>query len=230
MKTIIYLILGILISSSAQAAESRYKDNPVKTGKELNALLSTYEAQARKTLPYFNGQLQQPGQRSFFVVTRIYQGKRYEQIFVLVDKHEPNVYAGRIASNPSGDIKFKRGDAMNVPEGDVRDWVIVNSDGTEEGNLQGKALDLYQAGQAVFTSRIRPVNGKYESAEVVSVINPKTRQEIKEIVPKDVLTAVEQEVARLYKGKEAESGKDAFVYTITKFPDWEIIKNENKLQ
>ena len=192
---------------------------------EMETLLEPYYIKSKESLPYFNNELQKQNGRTFYIVTRIYEDKEFEQIFVLVSSHKDDIYQGTIASNPTGKIDFKYGSTVSIDKKDSYDWVIVSSDGTEEGNVIGKFIDLLQAGVVAFISKITPVEGLYSRFEVVSVLNPNTKQEIINIFSDATFTLIENEVKRLHGGKTAESENDVFVYTVAKFPSLEIINN-----
>ena len=103
-------------------------------------------------------------------------------------------------------MNFRSGDPIEITSQEVYDWLIVNLDGTEEGNLQGKALDLLQVGVAAFIVELHPEDGEYVTSDIVSVINPKTQQEVIDLVPDEVLAAIDHNVAELHMGVITESG------------------------
>jgi len=223
MKKTIYAVLILVAASLSYAAESRYKDRPTGIDATLEKFLSQYIEQARDGLPYFNKKFESQDDKSFYVITRIYEGEIYEQIFVRLKEIRKGSYEGEIASDPMGQVKFNSGDAIEVKVEDVVDWLIVNEDDTEEGNLQGKAADLIQVGYAVFFVALVPVDGKYSSFDIVSVQNPQTQQEVIEIVPQQILDDIEKKVAATHAGKPAESDEASYTYHVVSFPGWEIV-------
>ncbi len=48
---------------------------------------------------------------------------------------------GRIANVMSVVQNRKQGDVVVIPESEIQDWLILRSDGTEEGNIIGKTLE-----------------------------------------------------------------------------------------
>jgi uncharacterized protein YegJ (DUF2314 family) len=225
-KKVLYLA-GLLWASLSFAGESSFNDLPVSADQNIQKLLEGYEEKSRRKLPYFRGQFRSRENRTFYVVTRLYQGEFYEQVFVKVTAININTFTGVIASDPLGKVSFKSGDPISVHSSDVVDWLIVREDGTELGNLQGKALDLYQVGQAVFISKMTPKNGEFVDFEVVSVLNPYTKQEILDIVPKDIKQKVSDYLAKSMYGASSADGKEKFTYILLRFPGWDIIENEN---
>lgn len=72
---------------------------------------------------------------------------RFEQIFVRVERINADKLDGRISSRLAALRTYRTGQAISVSERSILDWTIVGSDGTEEGNYIGKALDRVRAGQ-----------------------------------------------------------------------------------
>ncbi len=79
---------------------------------------------------------------TFFVVVRLRDSEgRVEQAFVAVDSiHEDQIH-GRIANEINAVSGFHSMQRIELSESELVDWVISMPDGTEEGNLLGKALD-----------------------------------------------------------------------------------------
>ncbi len=78
----------------------------------------------------------------FFVVTRLSDASgRFEQVFVRVDRYAGTSVLGRISNDLDLLKGYHKGDKVTVPDDKVIDWVIVDPDGVEEGNLVGKYLD-----------------------------------------------------------------------------------------
>ena len=226
MNKLFLLIVFLLSSILSFAGETNYIDRPTSIDQNIRRILDKHEETSRSELPYFNNQFNNRKGRTFYVVTRLHEGEYYEQVFVKITDINVDRYTGTIASEPMGKVKFKSGDTIEVDTNKVVDWLIVNTDGTEEGNLQGKTLDLYQAGQAVFISKMIPKNGKFASFEVVSVLNPHTKQEIIEIVPNEVKQNVAKYLLKTIGGSVSEDGKEKYTYTILHFPDWSIVESD----
>lgn len=88
-----------------------------------------------------------PPNHGFFVVVRLYDQNRFEQVFVAADRIENDMIEGRIWSPVQLLEGYAVGDELTVPEDDIVDWVITRPDGSEEGNLIGKYIDRVRAGE-----------------------------------------------------------------------------------
>lgn len=188
------------------------------------AILQGYTDQAKKSLAHFDEEMSKADGRAFFIITRIHDKKLYEQIYVKVESKKNEVYNGKIASEPMGPIKFQVNALIAVDTKDVVDWLIVSKTGEEEGNLTGKAMDALQAKILVFIIRMQAKQGLFSDFRVVSVRNPKTQQEIREIVPEKMITVVEREAKRRFGKLKSEDGKEKFQSILVSFPDWDLVK------
>lgn len=66
---------------------------------------------------------------------------RFEDAFVNVESIAKGKIHGRIANFMSVVQNRKQGDVVVIPESEIQDWLIIRSDGTEEGNIIGKTLE-----------------------------------------------------------------------------------------
>lgn len=227
MKISSLVLIASLYCATLHGGDTKFEDSPAGLTIDMAALMKPYENRARETIGEFDKALKKPNGRTLYLVTRIYEGEFYEQVFVRITKKKKDIYFGVIASSPMGRVKYNEGDQVEVPEARIFDWLIVNKDGTEEGNLQGKAIDLLQVGVATFISRWQPVAGEFKEFEVVSVRNPKTQQEITDIVPDEVIESVRAHVEAKASGQPATDDKEKFGYTLVRYPSWEIITEDN---
>lgn len=217
-------ILFFLLAAVNAYSGSQYEDNPMDVTVNMEKLLDEYRVKATQSLPYFNEKLKEHRDKEYYVITRVYEGDFYEQVFVHVTAYVKGVYQGTIASEPMGRVKFTRGADIKVADAEVVDWTIVKPDGTEEGNLLGKMIDLIRAGKAAFIYEMTPVDGAYSDIKVVSVLNGMTKQEIIDVVPKDVIARVEKYATSVQKEKTPEDEKKSYSYAVVKFPGWEIME------
>ena len=135
----------------AQVDVFRIPDQPVQATNtsewaELERVMAPYVAQARASyhevrIRYLAGL--PPGQ-SLYVVARLRDAAhRVEQAFISVEMIQNGFVTGRIASDIQTVRGYANGDWYALPETDIVDWVILHSDGSEEGNVVGKFLDEY---------------------------------------------------------------------------------------
>ncbi len=76
-----------------------------------------------------------------------YQGRKIaaaEDIFLDVERIAEGRVYGRIHNQPLVVTKYRVGERASAPEVEIRNWVIVRPDHSEEGNFVGKFLDHYK--------------------------------------------------------------------------------------
>ncbi len=222
MKTPIALVIGIVCSCSL-TLRANYADQPVELAAQQAEIVVSYEKQARETLPVFDREFSPLAKKAFFIVTKLHQGNFSEQIYVRVQSKTKTGYHGTVDSAPMGRIDFRRGDSIDVPIENVADWVIVSPNGEEEGNLTGKAIEALAAKSVVFIFSMKPANGKFSQFSIVAVHNPRTHQDIRDIVPESVLREVEQEARKRFGDLKAADEKEKFQFILAAFPGWKFI-------
>jgi len=114
---------------------------------KLNLAILPLIKQAKETYPAAKKRYQSglPRGQVFFIVTRLhdFDGKS-EQVFVRVSTIEDATIFGHIANQIISVKGYREGQALNVEESDIIDWLISKPDGSEEGNIVGKFLDNYK--------------------------------------------------------------------------------------
>jgi hypothetical protein len=136
-------------SQSSASAPARDLPQPIQSEQMMafEKAIAPYVSQARETYPaardrYLAGL---PAGEKFFVTTRLHdKGGKFEQVFIRVTKIEAGTISGQIASKLDFVTEYKTGQSYSFPEAQLLDWVIVNAQGREEGNVVGKFLDTYR--------------------------------------------------------------------------------------
>lgn len=146
----LYFALLFTSLTPLSAQSQRPQDKPVSATaeqvKKFEDAIAPYVKKARETLPaakkkYMSGL---PKDDMFFITTKLYESKRYEQVFVRVTSWKGDTIEGILASDLNIIHNHSKGEKITCQESDVLDWTISKSDGTEEGNFVGRFLDNYQ--------------------------------------------------------------------------------------
>jgi Uncharacterized protein conserved in bacteria (DUF2314) len=114
-------------------------------------IIAPYVAKARATYPaakkrFFAGL---PKGWRFEVWLRLYQSDKSakqtgaEDCFVEVERIQDGRVFGILKNQPLIMRGYTRGDRVTAPESEVRNWMFVRPDGTEEGNIVGKFLEKH---------------------------------------------------------------------------------------
>jgi uncharacterized protein YegJ (DUF2314 family) len=118
--------------------------------------IAPYVAKARASYPsakkrYLAGL---PSGYTFAVWIRLYQNdektreNRHEDVFVVVEQIKNGTIRGYISNNLDLLTNYKKGQRIEVPESNVKNWVILRPDGSEEGNDVGKFLEHWKPPEA----------------------------------------------------------------------------------
>ena len=118
--------------------------------------IAPYVAKARASYPsakkrYLAGL---PSGYTFAVWIRLYQNdekareRRHEDVFVVVEQIKNGTIRGYINNNLDLLTNYQKEQRIEFPESDVKNWVIVRPDGSEEGNDVGKFLEHWKPPKA----------------------------------------------------------------------------------
>ena len=111
--------------------------------KTLDRMLAPHVEQAQKTFPAVEARFLAglPKGQFLFATARLYdECGRSELAFISVTGIQGGIVEGRIWSVPKV-VTFQRfRDRYAFPKEQLVDWLIVNPDGTEEGNVAGKLM------------------------------------------------------------------------------------------
>ena len=147
-------VVGMLLANHSNSKAP--VDKPIQTkGEQLAAMdkaIAPYIAKARATYPAAKKRFLAglPANHIFLVGVRLTQTDattkqhRVEDVFVTVKSIKKGIIQGVVASNFDILTDHHQGEDISFPESEVRNWVIVRPDGSEEGNYVGKFLDHYQ--------------------------------------------------------------------------------------
>lgn len=221
----------ILVSfAGTRALAQGYPDRPISFGADnvhtLESLLAPLIKRAQESYPAakkrFTAGL--PKGHQFHVVVRLVEGKRFEQVFVRVESVTQRGVKGRIASDPGGMVKFRAGDPYEVADADILDWVIARADGTEEGNLCGKAIDAYQAGIIALIYRVSAEKGEVKDCVLVDARDPQ-QQHMVEIISDEVAEAGRKRVMTMNQSAGAVPD-ESYSYVLLDFPAQHVLTKE----
>src|SRR5206468_8136853 len=116
-------------------------------GAAYDRAIAPYVAKARATYPGAKKRFLRglPPKYTFSVWIRLWQKDKQnrmhaEDVFVVVDTIKDGKVTGRIANIPENVTNYRQGQRISTPESEIRNWVIVRPDGSEEGNFVGKFL------------------------------------------------------------------------------------------
>jgi hypothetical protein len=124
-------------------------ESPDEAFSRWQSLIAPHSQEALATYPGARQRYLQrlPAGENFFVTIILRDSaRRFEQVFMLVDRIDSGAVTGRIASDIVAVDGYHRGETLTFPEKEIVDWLISKPDGSEEGNFVGKFLDTLPSG------------------------------------------------------------------------------------
>lgn len=124
--------LVLLRATSTQLAPMKGRLDVVEASADPE--LAAAVTRAKRELPNFIRSVQKPaaGQSDFAVNGRFETPRGFEQIWVAVDRYESGVFYGRLNADPVAIPGKRKGDAVQVPDASVSDWLF-----RDNGKLAG---------------------------------------------------------------------------------------------
>jgi uncharacterized protein YegJ (DUF2314 family) len=144
-------VASVALTSVAGAAGQDRNATVQLDSVKYDRIIAPYVAKARATYPaakkrFFAGL---PPNWHFEVWVRLYQNDRAgkhvaaEDCFLQVERIQEGRVWGVLMNQPLLVRDFTRGERVTAPETEVRNWMFVRPDGTEEGNIVGKFLEKH---------------------------------------------------------------------------------------
>ncbi|MBL4634756.1 MAG: DUF2314 domain-containing protein [Kofleriaceae bacterium] len=212
-----------LDSSATKASESTASvaalpDKVVRYDDETEAALAPLLADAKATYPeararYLAGL---PGKHVFMLVTRLTdESGKWEQVFIRVTSVHNGLVKGTIANEINSVEGYAHGDSVEFAETRIRDWVIVRSDGSEEGNRVGRFLDYWRSGEffgalfAVTRSSANEVSVRY-----MHMLDRHKKGAQAHFDPPSVFLSAALKELRARSWKDAEPDKEFYTYLL----------------
>lgn len=214
-----------LSAQQVHVATNAPKDKPLRgEAKTFDALVAPYVAMARKSYPEAKAGFLKglPPKESFLVTVRVYdESGNFEQIFIVVGSIKDGTIKGKIASDVERIAGYARGDQFECKEKDIFDWCITKPDGSEEGNVVGKFLDVVEERHVpLIIEMVVDDQGKVTSAKFNAALN-QSKQDVSFCIPGEVKTESERII--LAQHYEASVGtKTNYTYLIYDFQEKKI--------
>ena len=236
-RTILGSVLGMswaltCLAQVPHVATNAPKDKPLSAEvASFDRALRPYVEMARKSYPEAKGKFEKglPPKHSFFVSARLYDGQgNFEQVFVVVREIKGGKIRGRIASDVERIAGYRKGDEFECDEKGIFDWLITKPDGSEEGNVVGKVIDVIQERRIpLIVQMVVAKDGTVQSAKFESALNH-SKQDVTFCIPQKVKGQAEATTRQL-KYEPAESMRTNYTYLIYDFQE-ERIEEPEKVQ
>jgi uncharacterized protein YegJ (DUF2314 family) len=138
------------VGLSPSGAPSAPVDKPVHASSKdewerIHNVIAPCVAAARATYPDAKKRflMHRPSDGTFSLLTEIRSVGRKESVFVTVLDIHGDQITGTISNDIVQVVGFHRGDRHTFAESEIIDWVFSRPDGTEDGNVVGKFLEVW---------------------------------------------------------------------------------------
>jgi uncharacterized protein YegJ (DUF2314 family) len=144
-------LVALIGACSAKAAPDKGTATAPMALPKYDSVIAPYVAKARATYPAAKKRFLAglPRGWDFSVWVRLYQndssGKHVaaEDCFLSVERIQEGRVWGILMNRPVIVHGYSVRDRVTAPESEVRNWMFVRPDGTEEGNIVGKFLEKH---------------------------------------------------------------------------------------
>ncbi|MCK9181458.1 MAG: hypothetical protein M0P13_01075 [Fibrobacteraceae bacterium] len=143
-----------------------------------------------------------------------------EDVFVRVFKANENGITGVICNKLINNIGYLEGDTVDVLDKEVINWLFLDKEGNEEGNLYGKAMDAYRSKILCVIFGVTRM-GKEMIIELTEVYDNKEQSVLGILSDNDIASGKKMmkklQEDKLKSGVQYEEGKTYYSYLVYDF-------------
>jgi len=201
------------------------KDMPLDVKKNDQDVFKPYEELAKQTFPNikrnFVKGIYQKEQRLLHVqITLKDNHERIEIPFVKVIYCQGDYFKGVIANDLYKVDGYAKGDTLSFMQNDIKNWVITDIEGNEEGNYLGKAIDAFQYKNVGIVFEITFINHQFQLKYVDSFVG--NNISVDGILPAEIIEQAKNKLLkiftkRMYDGEFFEEKKPFYSYCVYDF-------------
>lgn len=225
LKKVFFLSLALCVGGFAA------EDKLFNMNTDMEKLIAPYIEKARATFPavkkkYIAGDYVREKRELDVQIELTDKDGDREMVFVMVTQCLGNRFQGIVTNEIQLLKEFKKGDEVSFTQDQVKNWVVVDSLGNEEGNYVGKAIEAFDSGiVGVFFEGVFK-KGKFEF-KYQDAKSAKYQNSIDGIVSQETIAELAKQLKALFEkkrreGQKFEEGKPFFTYGIYDFRTGEI--------
>ena len=222
----IFFLVGVLCVGGFAAEDQLFGMTP-----EMSKLIAPYIEKARATFPevkkkYIAGDYVRENRQLDVQIELTDKNGNREMVFIVVTQCLGNRFQGVIVNDIQLLKEYKNGDTLSFSQDQVKNWVVVDSKGNEEGNFVGKAIEAFDSGIVGVFFEVVFKKGKFE-VKYQDAKSAKYQNSIDGIVSQDIITEIAKRVKascekKRREGQKFEEGKPFYTYGIYDFRTGEI--------
>lgn len=216
-QTIFFLVWTLCVGGFA-AEDQLFGMTP-----EMSKLIAPYIEKARATFPevkkkYIAGDYVREKRQLDVQIELTDKNGNREMVFIVVTQCLGNRFQGIIVNDIQLLKEYKNGDTLSFSQDQVKNWVVVDSKGNEEGNFVGKAIEAFDSGIVGVFFEVVFKKGKFE-IKYQDAKSAKYQNSIDGIVSQDIIAELTKRLKASYEkkrreGQKFEEGKPFYTYGV----------------
>lgn len=222
-----FLVLLFSLAVYGFAAE----DQLFNMNTDMEKLIAPYIEKAKSTFPavkkkYIAGDYVREKRELDVQIELTDKDGTKEMVFVYVTQCLGNRFQGIVTNDIQFLKEYKKGDEVSFTQDQVKNWVVVDSLGNEEGNFVGKAIEAFDSGIVGVFFEVVFKKGKFEF-KYQDAKSAKYQNSIDGIVSQEIIAELGKRLKASYEkkrreGQKFEEGKVFYTYGIYDFRTGEI--------
>ncbi len=224
-KKVIFLSLMLCVGGFA-AEDQLFGITP-----EMSKFIEPYIEKARATFPevkkkYIAGDYVRENRQLEVQIELADKDGTKEMVFLVVTQCLGNRFQGIVVNEVQLLKEYKEGYAVSFSQDQVKNWVVMDSKGNEEGNYVGKAIEAFDSGIVGVFFEVVFKKGKFEF-KYQDAKSAKYQNSVDGIVSQDIIAELGKRLKASYEkkrreGQKFEEGKPFYTYGVYDFRTGEI--------
>jgi len=224
-KKVIFLSLMLCVGGFA-AEDQLFGITP-----EMSKFIEPYIEKARATFPavkkkYIAGDYVRENRQLEVQIELADKDGTKEMVFLVVTQCLGNRFQGIVVNEVQLLKEYKEGNAVSFSQDQVKNWVVMDSKGNEEGNYVGKAIEAFDSGIVGVFFEVVFKKGKFEF-KYQDAKSAKYQNSVDGIVSQDIIAELGKRLKASYEkkrreGQKFEEGKPFYTYAVYDFRTGEV--------
>ena len=224
-RVVFFLVLALCVGGFA-AEDQLFGITP-----EMSKFIEPYIEKARATFPavkkkYIAGDYVRENRQLEVQIELADKDGTKEMVFLVVTQCLGNRFQGIVVNEVQLLKEYKEGNAVSFSQDQVKNWVVMDSKGNEEGNYVGKAIEAFDSGIVGVFFEVVFKKGKFEF-KYQDAKSAKYQNSVDGIVSQDIIAELGKRLKASYEkkrreGQKFEEGKPFYTYAVYDFRTGEV--------
>lgn len=224
-QTVFFFVLALYVGGFA-AEDKLFGMSP-----EMSKVIVPYIEKAKATFPevkkkYIAGDYVRENRQLDVQIELTDKNGDREMVFIVVTQCLGNRFQGIIVNDIQLLKEYKNGDTLSFSQDQVKNWVVVDSKGNEEGNFVGKAIEAFDSGEVGVFFEVVFKKGKFE-VKYQDARTWKYQNSVDGVLSQEIIAEIAKRVKascekKRREGQKFEEGEVFYTYGIYDFRTGEI--------